>query len=500
MKGLKKDLLRTIRLILMIMSLSCFTLGCSSEKPDEGTKEETLKKAGSSTEENSDSDLDLLGFKVYDEVVGLRFYDVILKNSGSQTINTVSINVQYLDGNGDIVETSFPQAPARVQQGQSIAITGMLEENDNITSMTVDHCSFYTERGEYVETSFTDIPKSISLKESGELFFADPEEFLNSPINNSVKLGSGGDPLSIKNIQSNGDNGVGFIGYGLTVQNDTDEVINTISLNVIYLDDNGNISGSTYPQEESDVAPGQSITIEGMGEAWKYAYVTVDGYSYYTADGEYVSGYFSEIPQAIALGDGTFGTNISNSSEVKKAYDEANDLTVNNLVKTNFGYEYEGLSIIEVDREWIASPLNDKGTVEAGALYRSMASQLEGYSFIAYDSWKGSVVKVLFGFDKPETKEELSPYIDNVKDYIVLERPLKSVMNKLSTLSCIEGTINTDTGEYNFIITDLTQAANEMQITEKSLGYILAMVNEYGATVEFVGNSYSCKMVNPSAE
>ena len=29
-------------------------------------------------------------------------------------IRLPSINVQYLDGNGDIVETSFPQALARV--------------------------------------------------------------------------------------------------------------------------------------------------------------------------------------------------------------------------------------------------------------------------------------------------------------------------------------------------------------------------------------------------
>lgn len=71
------------------------------------------------------------------------------------------------------------------------------------------------------------------------------------------------------------------------------------------------------------------------------------------------------------------------------------------------------------------------GIVEAGALYRSMATQLEGYTFASYSSWKGSVVPVLFGYDKPETKDVLNPYIDSVKDYIVLVSPLKSVMNKL---------------------------------------------------------------------
>jgi len=53
---------------------------------------------------------------------------------------------------------------------------------------------------------------------------------------------------------------------------------------------------------------------------------------------------------------------------------------------------------------------------------------------------------------------------------------------------------------YDFEITDLTRAANEMKITEEGLGYILAMINEYGATVEFGENSYRCEMINSSAE
>ena len=272
-------------------------------------------------------------------------------------------------------------------------------------------------------------------------------------------------------------------------------------MDVIYLDVNGNISGTTYPQEGSNVAPGQSITIEGIDESGKYAYVTVDGYFYYTNEGEYVSGYFSEIPQAIVVGDITSDTNETNTSKVKEAYDKATNLTVNDLTKNSIGgYEYNGLSIVETDREWIANSLNDKGTVEAGALYRSMATQLEGYTFASYNSWKGSVVPVLFGFDKPEMKDELNPYIDNVKDYIVLDKPFKKVMDKLASLSCIEGTLNIDTGEYDFRITDLTQASKEMKITEEGLGYILAMINEYGATVEFGDNSYKCKMVNSTAE
>lgn len=493
--------IKTISLILMIVLFSCLAIGCNSDKSEKQPEKVPSEEVVSSTEEIIGSELYVIGFKVYDSIEGFREYDVILKNNSNQTTNTVSVNVQYLADKGDIVETSYPQVPVRVQHGQSIAIEGVLEEKDNIVAMTVDYCSFYTESGEYVESSFENIPEPISLKESGESYFIDSEEFTNSPIKNSVKLGEDKDALIVKEIQFIGDDGFGFISYGINVQNNTEDPINTISLNVIYMDANGNISGTTYPQEGSNVSPGQSIMIEGIEESGKYAYATVDGYSYYTSEGEFVSGYFSEIPQAIVLGDMPSDANQINSSEVIKAYDEATNLTVYDLERNSIGgYEYKGLIIVEEDRESIANFLNDKRVVEAGALYRSMATHLEGFSFAAYDSWTGAVVPVLFGFDKPETKDELKPYIDSVIDYIVLESPLKSVMNKLSTLSCFEGTINTDTGEYYFEITDLTQAANEMQITERSLGYILAMINEYGATVEFGGNSYRCEMVNPKAE
>lgn len=493
--------IKTISLILLAILFSFFMLGCNSNKPEKQTENVPLEEVDNGTEEIIGSDLSVVGFKVYDAVEGFREYDVIFKNDSNQIINTVSVNVQYLDENGDIVETSYPQVPVRVQHGQSVTIEGVLEEKDTIASMTVDYCSFYTENGEYVESFFESIPEPISLKECGESYFLDSEEFTNSPIRNPVKLGEDKDALSVKEIQFNGDDGFGYISYGVNVQNNTEEPINTITLNVIYMDINGNISGTTYPQEGSNVSSGQSIMIEGIEESGKYAYATVDGYSYYTKEGEFVSGYFSEIPRAIALGDTSSVTNQINSSEVIKAYDEATNLTVNDLERNSVsGYEYKGLIIVEEDRERIADFLNDKGIVEAGALYRSMATHLEGFSFAAYDSWTGAVVPVLFGFDKPETKDELKPYIDNVIDYIVLESPLKSVINKLSTLSCFEGIVNTDTGEYNFEITDLTQAANEMQITERSLGYILAMINEYGANVEFGDNSYRCEMVNPKAE
>lgn len=40
----------------------------------------------------------------------------------------------------------------------------------------------------------------------------------------------------------------------------------------------------------------------------------------------------------------------------------------------------------------------------------------------------------------------------------------------------------------------MTATAKEMHITEKMLGYVLAVIDEYGPEENFKGNSYSCKL------
>ena len=94
--------IKTIYVMLVIVSLGCFVLGCSSDKSEEQSenKKVSSKEISSSIDEAVCNDLDVVGFKVYDSAEGFREYDVILKNNSNQTINTVSVNVQYLDERG----------------------------------------------------------------------------------------------------------------------------------------------------------------------------------------------------------------------------------------------------------------------------------------------------------------------------------------------------------------------------------------------------------------
>ena len=484
------------RLTLGILAIMCVFAITSCKKAEEPAKKESTKQE---KEQKQSGGMEVAGLRIKEADAGYRFYDVILKNNTGQIVHTVSVNVQYLDDDNNLVDSSYPQVQARVQPGQTIAIEGLIEEG-TAAAMTVDQCSYFTLDGNYVEEIFQEIPEALSLREPKEEMFTEAGKVENNAVEGPVKLDGGTTAgLALKEIKCKGEDGSGFVFYDVVVENATDEPVHTVSVLMTYLDENGNITGVTYPQEASVVQPGQSITIGGLVEAGTQAYVTVDSFSYYIGEEDYFEGFFPEIPQAVALGQASSGTpaGTSGTSAVQEAYNAATTLTVDQLSRDSLGgYRFQDMSIVEQDRDWIEDPLNKNGTVEKGALYRTLATGIEGFSFISYNQWRGSIVPVLFGFEKPATKDELAPYIDNAATFIVLEGPLKSVMNRLAALSCVEGTIDTSAGVYQFTITDLQKAAEEMQITEQTLGYILAMVEEYGPTTSFSGNTYTCDLTS----
>lgn len=80
-----------------------------------------------------------------------------------------------------------------------------------------------------------------------------------------------------------------------TIKNNTSGDINTITLNINILDENGDIISTTHPQESSVVSPNQSITLEALAEKGAYAF-QVYGYSYYEGSDldEYKQGRFEK--------------------------------------------------------------------------------------------------------------------------------------------------------------------------------------------------------------
>lgn len=186
--------------------------------------------------------------------------------------------------------------------------------------------------------------------------------------------------------------------------------------------------------------------------------------------------------------------NTDDSSEVEFAYMEATNLRVDSLEKNSTGsYSYNGLTLLSDDTDWLDTEWGkDAEYLNSGTLYRSYAKKLEGYYVLGesmYGMWKGNV-KNIFGFDAPETWEEMKPYVDKVIPYIKTNDYFKPMMDRLSKLESFEGTVDTINGIYDFKINNVEEAASEIGITQKMFGYMLAALDEYASNVSFEGNGY----------
>lgn len=177
-------------------------------------------------------------------------------------------------------------------------------------------------------------------------------------------------------------------------------------------------------------------------------------------------------------------------SPVYNAYSQA----INLPVDTD---SVNGISIISDEKpSSILSKYMKK--LNQGAVYRSAAMKLEGFYVFGssmYGSWSETTVKSILGMDKLPTWEEMKPYIDSASTFITRENSLIAVMTKLQSVGCVQGTFDFDNQSFNFIIQDLSGAANEMGISEEMLGYIIAMFDEYAPEKSsFNGNTYECSL------
>lgn len=171
---------------------------------------------------------------------------------------------------------------------------------------------------------------------------------------------------------------------------------------------------------------------------------------------------------------------------VHMAYMDAVNLEKEKLQKDSLGrYSFNGINIADEEMEWL----------EDGAIYRSIAKQLEGFYLIKsmYNNWGNTIVETVWGFEKPQTWDELKPYADDAILLISRKQSVGEIMTIFQKLSCVDGDFDYVNGEFNFTISDLTEVANELRITEEMLGYILAYLEEYAPITQFNGNSYTCE-------
>lgn len=160
------------------------------------------------------------------------------------------------------------------------------------------------------------------------------------------------------------------------------------------------------------------------------------------------------------------------------------DLKIENTA-TGTKYYYQDLPLLSEDVEWIENSINKEGTVNQGAIYRKLAKLLEGYAMNMNNG--SSYSKYIFGETIPA--DEFANRAEDVSEFITNEDALYHVLKKFESLECVVGEFDYANNHWVFTIADLTQCAEEMQISEEMLGYIFAMLDEYAPTIIFDGNS-----------
>ena len=177
-----------------------------------------------------------------------------------------------------------------------------------------------------------------------------------------------------------------------------------------------------------------------------------------------------------------------NDYETHKEYLAAITLEKSKLDKSSSGsYQYEGITV----------PDSEVNNIEAGTMYRSISRQLEGFYLFGnmiYKNWNTEIASTVFGIDKPESYDDMKPYVDSVFSYITPDATLPQILSWIQECTTVSGEFDYEKANFSFEITDLTATAKEMHITEKMLGYVLALIDEYGPEENFKGNSYSCKL------
>ncbi|MBR1863682.1 MAG: hypothetical protein IJ806_06320 [Ruminococcus sp.] len=206
------------------------------------------------------------------------------------------------------------------------------------------------------------------------------------------------------------------------------------------------------------------------------------------ADGQYLiinNAKLTLIDEAESNGD---TKEITNETDTEKYYNLAVELTLDDCTVDALGlYKYNDFTFLEEDCD-----LTFTRSLPAGAFYNKLAKCLVGYYM--GNSWE-SYAHYIIGYT-PESKDEFGAMIDDLKEFIIDERNMwlvfDAIYNKLQTVSVV--TSDVEDNKYTIVISDVTKCAEEMNISEEMLGYILGELHD-GMADEISFDGKSCKIV-----
>lgn len=184
-------------------------------------------------------------------------------------------------------------------------------------------------------------------------------------------------------------------------------------------------------------------------------------------------------------------TPLNNSLTAEQAYNKMQNVPVSDLEVTPRGTYRYGVWVLS---EESVSKIGGNVVVNQGMMYNEIGWTLSLYCDLGTmaSSEAESFFKVVVGKEtEPNNWPELAPILF---EFIHPNPSEADILKALEPLKSVEGTFDYDSRNYEFQITDLTKAANELQISEEMLGYVIAKLSEYPAQISFSGNTMTCSL------
>lgn len=194
-------------------------------------------------------------------------------------------------------------------------------------------------------------------------------------------------------------------------------------------------------------------------------------------------------------------TTISLGLSTYETYTEMVNLNVEDdsiAVYLNKYYYYRNedskIPLLSEDIEWINNSLNKDKTIEQSALYRKLATLIEGYK-VGFNNGQ-DYADFIFA-DVPSSKSEIKREFNRISKFFATENYFQSIIKALKKCQSVEGEYKINSNvrkcKVNFTIISCKKCAEELGISEECLGYMLAALEDYAPKTSFDGDTYRCK-------
>ena len=147
----------------------------------------------------------------------------------------------------------------------------------------------------------------------------------------------------------------------------------------------------------------------------------------------------------------------------------------------------EGYKLNNYPISWDSvSIIGDQLVVNQGVIYDEIAAALSLYcEFGSSRTLDAQFFQVLTGSEQePENWSELA---QELYSFICVDGTEKEILSKLETMNGVSGSFDYKNRSYAFTVEDLEALADDLQISDEMMGYILAKLSEYQSEFIFDG-------------